>query len=537
MIPNGVLDHLWQSTVFAALAAALAWALRNNHARVRSAIWLAASLKFLVPFAFLVSIGERAEWRRASGVEPRVATILEEVSRPFAPSAASVPGQAQFSWPTLMIAVWMCGCAFVLISWLRRWWRIRLAVRAATPVQRKFPIAVMQSPVMLEPGIFGIFRPILLLPEGITERLTPAQLDAILAHELCHVRRRDNLAAAIHMMVEAAFWFHPLVWWIGAKLVEERERACDEAVLLAGSEPSEYAAGILEVCKHYLESPLACAAGVTGANLTQRIENIMGARTGRRLDRVRKCLLTAAMIASVTGPVLSGLLNAPLIRAQAPYTGPGFEVASIKPSDPADVGNQVFGRPGGNFRGINATLESLIRYAYSIQDQQISGSTGWMDSAGYDIAAKAEDKATTDFKPMVQMLLADRFHLRAHWEAKELPVYLLVVAKGGPKLNAVGAAGIGIGLRRDRLNSRGADMATLASVLSSRLGRKVLDRTGLDGFYDFVVTFEPDETGAADSGGPSLFTALGEQLGLKLEVTKGPVEILVIDHAERPAAN
>ena len=84
----------------------------------------------------------------------------------------------------------------------------------------------------------GLFRPILLLPADITERLQPRELQAILAHELCHVRRRDNLTSAIHMIVEAVFWFYPLVWWIGARLVEERERACDEAVLSLGNEPT-----------------------------------------------------------------------------------------------------------------------------------------------------------------------------------------------------------------------------------------------------------------------------------------------------------
>ena len=98
----------------------------------------------------------------------------------------------------------------------------------------------------------GIFKPVLLLPEGIAERLTPAQLEAILAHELRHVQRRDNLTAAIHMLVETIFWFHPLVWWIRARLMEERERACDEGVLRLGSEPQVYAESILKVCEFYL---------------------------------------------------------------------------------------------------------------------------------------------------------------------------------------------------------------------------------------------------------------------------------------------
>ena len=89
----------------------------------------------------------------------------------------------------------------------------------------------MSLPARIEPGVLGILKPILLLPKGITDRLPPAQLDAIIAHEMSHVRRRDNLTGAIHMLVEAIFWFHPMVWWIEARLIEERERACDEEVL------------------------------------------------------------------------------------------------------------------------------------------------------------------------------------------------------------------------------------------------------------------------------------------------------------------
>ena len=149
----------------------------------------------------------------------------------------------------------------------------------------ELPIKARSSPSLLEPGVFGILRPVLLLPDGIFDRLTPAQLQAVIAHELCHVRHRDNLIAAIHMFVETVFWFHPLVWWIGKRMVEERERACDEEVLREFGEPKAYAEGILNVCKLYVESPLRCVSGVTGgSNLKKRIEAIMANRVARRLN-------------------------------------------------------------------------------------------------------------------------------------------------------------------------------------------------------------------------------------------------------------
>jgi len=169
---------------------------------------------------------------------------------------------------------------------------------------------------MLEPGVVGLLRPILLLPEGIVERLTPSQLEAVLGHELCHVRRHDNLSAAIHMIVEAVFWFHPLVWWIGARLVEERERACDEGVLRLGSEPRVYAQAILNVCKYYLESPLVCVSGITSSDLKKRIDKIMAHHFVQNLSLTKKFLLAIGGLAAVVAPIAIGLLNAPAGHAQ-----------------------------------------------------------------------------------------------------------------------------------------------------------------------------------------------------------------------------
>ena len=115
----------------------------------------------------------------------------------------------------------------------------------------------------------------LLWPRAISERLTDEQIEAVLAHELCHLRRGDNLAALFHLGVQTVFWFHPLVWWIGARLITERERACDEEVIRRGSERETYAESILKTCQFFVESPLACVSGVTGSDLKKRIEEIM----------------------------------------------------------------------------------------------------------------------------------------------------------------------------------------------------------------------------------------------------------------------
>ena len=126
--------------------------------------------------------------------------------------------------------------------------------------------------------MFGIVRPVLIWPEGLSARLDDEHIEAIMAHELMHARRRDNLTAALHMFVEAAFWFHPLVWWMERRMVEERERACDEAVVEMGSRPGVYAESLLKAVRFCVESPLVCVAGVTGADLAGRVRSIMTPR-------------------------------------------------------------------------------------------------------------------------------------------------------------------------------------------------------------------------------------------------------------------
>ena len=232
MIPAYLLplaNHLWQSTLFAAVAALLTLAFRKNRAPVRYAIWLAASVKFLIPFALLVGIGSQLDWRAAPAARPgRLSFVMQQVGQPFvAPAPAPRPAvapPAPSRIPAVLFGVWFCGFVAGVLSWFNRWRRIRTVLRAAQPLPLDIPIQAMSSPARMEPGIFGVRRPILLLPQGIRDHLTQAQLDAVLAHELCHVRRRDNLAAAVHMLVEALFWFHPLVWWIETRLGRARAR-------------------------------------------------------------------------------------------------------------------------------------------------------------------------------------------------------------------------------------------------------------------------------------------------------------------------
>ncbi len=556
-----VLNHLWQSTVFGVLAAALAFFLRGARARTRYWIWLAASLKFLVPFSVVVLAASQIHLRPTHiPVGHAWRTAMVQASQPFQavpfvetgsiPLAAASPDLL----PRVLLLIWACGFVVVLGVWLRRWLSIRAIVRNASPCNIPIQLRALTSTALLEPAVFGIFRPVLLVPQGLLNRLSPKELRAIYTHELCHVRYRDNLAAAAHMLVEAMFWFHPLVWWLEKKLIEERERACDEEVLRSGNSPQEYAEGILAVCKFCLPSPMTCAAGVSGADLKQRIETIMCERLGQKLNTPKKLLLAAAGLMAIVVPIAIGGQQET------------FDVASIKPSNPSEQNSSV-GSDHGEFKAENITTKTLIENAFDVHGFQIEGGPKWLDSSHYDIDAKTveaehEVRASASERQnrlaqardneRLQALLADRFQLKTHRVTKELPVYALTTSKQGPKLqrskDPSGRSGYGMGMGPGTLNGKELTMQALAANLSNVLSMVVIDKTGLTGRYDLALTWTPDEeqgnhlnssgaTPAPGDQGPSLFTAVEDQLGLKLVREKGPVEMLVIDHIEKPSPN
>lgn len=272
-----------------------------------------------------------------------------------------------------------------------------------------------------------------------------------------------------------------------------------------------------------------------------------------------------------------------------------YEVASIKPSNPNAVGGFMTIPGGGTlsdtYTAKNLPLMGIIREAYGIpmgaEDGRIVGAPGWLNSERYDIEAKMDssvvaalqklspDDRRAAHRQMLQALLADRLKLVIHRETKEVQVYSLVVARGGSKLqeskpivadqNAPpapapgrggrgGRGGPGLGMmgRGGPLTGQQVPIAMLATVLTTILNRPVMDKTGLTGNYDFTLTWTPDDSQAQgppgapngqpplpapDPNGPSIFTAIQDQLGLKLESGKGPVEIIVIDHVERPSGN
>ena len=335
--------------------------------------------------------------------------------------------------------------------------------------------------------------------------------------------------------------------------MDERERACDEEVLRMGSEAEAYAEGILKVCELYLQSPLKCVAGVTGANLKKRIEAIMANRPMLNLNLPKKVGLVLAGILAVAIPVILGITNAPELRAQAESVLK-FEVASVRPSPPLQLPIVTGFRmgmflDGGRVEFKLMSLRDLILIAYRIKPFQLTGGPDWVGGPidVFDIQATipqgavpeqmhcASDErpcrvSTTKVPEMLQALLAERFGLKVRRENEEMPVYALIVAKGGPKVKEVPpddprvepvlpkateggfVAGVGgfddaapvriwpAGGRGDGSqvsDRRGnptagwlhmeipkATMAQLANKLTSMVNGPVVDRTGLTGTYE-----------------------------------------------------
>jgi uncharacterized protein (TIGR03435 family) len=285
--------------------------------------------------------------------------------------------------------------------------------------------------------------------------------------------------------------------------------------------------------------------------------------------RVHSCLIfrfhRKAVLGCVAVAFAAGLSTA-TARSQAdisqtkspqeakPPAGPGFDVASIHQHIPEPhEHNSIWSSPSdSHFRTQNVSLIGLIRWAFDIPETRILNAPGWAATTYFNIEASSDPsmdqqlahmsshEGGTQKEAMVRAMLAERFKLATHFETQELPVYQLVAAKGTPKLGEAKLEGTTVNHGRDHLEVQGGDsLALLAEELSKEVGRPVVDKTGIAGRYNLRIRWTPDGMTASTSvdAPPSIFTALEEQLGLKLKSAKGPVQVLVVDHAEMPSGN
>jgi bla regulator protein blaR1 len=367
-------------------------------------------------------------------------------------------------------------------------------------------------------------------------------------------------------LVEAIFWFHPLVWWLGRWLVDERERACDERVLAQGYPSRCYAEGILKVCERYLQSPLTSAAGVGGGRLSQRIEAIMQNRMIERLSAIRKSVLTMAACATFAIPLALGALTAAR-AAEAAIAEPATPIlhnVSIKLAPPPE-GGQL---PEGYFVGFwllvdqqgakvprveiaYPSLRGFVAEAYGVDESQVVGKD-LSKEPKYDIRADdpwpesptdtgeqrtARFLALNSELPQLQReLLATHFGLKVKRERRQMPGYVLTIAQGGPKLDPDSDAPYwkqGTGLSDRELITTETPVATIVKVLERMFHAPVVDQSGLKGTYDYKLTWAPPLPGASPE--PSAMAkALEEQLGLHLEAKTVTVDVINVVSLKSP---
>jgi uncharacterized protein (TIGR03435 family) len=568
---RALLHLLWQGSALALLL----WIVKTTTPAPRVRYAAATLVLFMMPVALVVTTTKNLV-KEPRNTAPVARPIAHAMANPpkdavlFAPTAKSSPRADISGW---VVCIWITGVLLLSLRAAGGWTRVQHLRNHAHPATADLenalnrlklrlsistPVRFYTSMVVRVPTVIGSIRPYILLPVTTITGLTEWQIEALLAHELAHIRRHDYMVNLLQTAIETVLFYHPAVWWVGQQMRIEREHCCDDIAVTVCGNAKEYARALaeLEELRCRLPEP---ALAATGGDLLGRIRRILGQQ-----DQASRSLGALAAASSV-------LFIAVVVALQAaPQEAPlAFEVASIK--------QDVSGQPGPLFETFpgfhveRATLTALIRVAFWVHDFQLSGGPGWISSDRYNIEAKAPAPRvfSQDYRLLqerrLQTLLQDRFKLAVHRETKELPIYELTVAKGGPKLHPPaclqrepgdGAIEPGKTMRDycgfggtfpGRYEATSGSMSDLSEALSGLLERIVVDKTGITGRFHLQLAYAPDDSTIRlqdlpgvpppPADGPTLFTALQEQLGLKLESAKGPVEVLVIDHVEKPSEN
>jgi len=295
--------------------------------------------------------------------------------------ADDVPSQVAL----LAVAIWVLGAALLGLRWFLQWRSIRSLTAFAPEVSMDLPAPVRVTSGDLMTGVFGIFRPVVILPRQLLLALEPRQLQAVLAHEACHIRRCDNLTAAIHHCVQMLFWFHPLVWWVGANLLREREAACDEAVVDEGHEQDVYAESILTACRLGVTARASAVAASTGGDLCERLSSIMSERRVLPITSERFTVLFALATLLCFAPLFAGIAIGAIREASgaSPVT---FEAIALKPASPGWWHSSEFDPEHGRLVVRNVSLRDLIDLAYP--SSIVNADRVALDAVRYDIEAR-----------------------------------------------------------------------------------------------------------------------------------------------------
>ena len=468
----------------------------------------------------------------------------------------------------------------------RRWPRGQLLTNLLAReigLQRHVEVRLQAS--LTGPVTCGVRAPVIMFP-GDAAGWSDADIQLATVHELAHVRRQDWAVDVVARAICAFYWFHPLVWTAWRQLRLESERAADDAVL-RGHDATEYAELLITLAERLVVGPAHLIAMASRRDLPVRVRSLLDGSRRRDPAGRRGIVMTALAVAAVV--IVTAPLTATIGAQSAPRPAARFDVASIKacqppPQQPDSAGEGSHSSPGrlstGCVRLLDANGIGLISDAYATfadghlnwdrASTPFQGGPSWMRSAWYEITAVAEGSPSVEMMmgPMLQSLLEDRFHLKIHRETTEGPVYVLSVARGGPKLRPFTEGScvpyssyppptlehgrdycvVQIGARSPAsIEAQGVTLESFSKMLRMVLDRPVIDRTGLAGQFDVRIEFSREGTAfgriplvgrppvSDPTGPPSIFTVVQEQLGLRLNAANGPVDRFVIDHIERPS--
>jgi uncharacterized protein (TIGR03435 family) len=473
---------------------------------------------------------------------------------------------------SLARGLWVLGVVVTLAPLLLGLWRSRTiqrgahawadgAVLASTlrdSIGLRRRVSVVLHDDLVSPMTCGWRRPTIVMPADSMAWPT-ADVRQALLHELEHVRRHDWAVHILARFTCTLYWFHPGAWIAWRQLALESERACDDAVVTR-AENAAYAEQLVTLARRFgttVSAPLLSMAD--RRTLATRVAAILNRNISR--GRVGAGYAAAIMLgAAALSAGISPLHAVVRVKAAPDSTARGhaFEVASIRRNLSAQQG-QTIALQGNTFVARNVTARELVMTAFRARSEDLSGGPGWLDSERYDVLGRPSNESTwEEHLSMVQRLLVDRFKLTIRRETRQSPVYELVVDRNGPTLTPAADANCtaappspkcgGFATRPGFFDGRRVTVAQVASLLSGRSGRLVVNRTGIEGFYDVRLTWTPDasrlprgpgpdDARPFDPSGPSLFAAIQEQLGLRLEPATAEIDHFVIEHIERPTPN
>jgi uncharacterized protein (TIGR03435 family) len=592
-IGAALIDFLWQGVLVGAIFWLALLCLRHRPAAERYiasclALLALSLLPVLTVAALLTSVASLNAVHVSSASAPAPVAVPQTLLQIW-----MVPEAPRQPWLDLIeqwaLPLWTVGVALLSLRLLGAWIHVRTITRTASAADRAAattvesirnrlgitrPVRVAVSSRVEGPGVIGWLRPIVLLPPAAAMGLTSQQIEAVLAHEIAHIKRHDYAVNMLQILVEALFFYHPVVWWISRCIRIEREVCCDEIAVRTAGDAVGYARALTELAKRQLTPRLSMAAA--RGPLLYRIQHLVG-HSYAGLAPAMLPGLAAIGVAAIGVAALAVVLNVG-VHAQdggSAANQPRFDVTSVKVNHSND--GIIFDTLAhGRVTLTGYSLRALIQHAYQVQEFQIIGGPDWIDRERFDVSATSPDDPSLDRRSdgpsartlMMRSLLADRFGLAVHKDTRERPVFAIVPSRRGgsfgPRLRptsvdcavATGEDACGTTVAPGFVRGRGITLAQLATALSkltntgSSLNRLVVDRSGIDGRFNLDLQFTPDRipnwspaladslgVPPVDPQGASIFTSVQEQLGLKLEPQNAPVDVLVIDRVSRPTEN